>query len=54
MTDKAELLEQLRRQDEVTLLELLDINSSELVDAFLDKLDDRVEFIRGQLEDQEQ
>lgn len=36
--DKLELLEQLRQLDEVTLLELLEINSSDLVDAFLERI----------------
>ena len=38
MTDKTELIEILRTIDEVTLLELLRINSDDLVDAFLDKI----------------
>ena len=37
---KQELLEQLRLVDEITLLELLNITSDELVDQFLDKIDD--------------
>jgi hypothetical protein len=42
MTSKFELIEELRRVDEVTLLELLGITSDELVDAFLDKIEDNV------------
>ena len=38
MTNKAELIELLRTIDEVTLLELLDISTDELIDAFLDKI----------------
>jgi hypothetical protein len=34
----AELLELLRDEDEVTLLELLEITSTEIVDAFHDKI----------------
>ncbi len=34
----AELLEQLRKLDEVLLLELLEISSEDIVDAFLDRI----------------
>ena len=46
-----ELLEKLRQVDEVTLLELLDISTDELVDAFLDKIEDRYSFICSQIYD---
>lgn len=46
-----ELLEKLRSLDEVTLLELLDLNSSEIVDAFLDKIEDNLSFIYSQVHD---
>lgn len=51
MTSKLELLEILRSLDEITLLELLNINSTELVDAFLDKIDDRIEYLYQQVEE---
>lgn len=38
-----ELLDELRELDEITLLELLEVNSTELVDAFLDKISDNKE-----------
>jgi hypothetical protein len=38
-----ELIEELRKLDEVTLLELLEINSTDLVDAFLDRIEDNLE-----------
>lgn len=38
--NKLELVDELRRVDEVTLLELLDISSDDLVDAFLDKIEE--------------
>ena len=38
--DKFELLEKLRELDEVSLLELLEITSEELVDRFMDKIED--------------
>ena len=37
---KFELLEKLRKLDEVSLLELLEITSEELVDRFMDKIED--------------
>jgi hypothetical protein len=38
--DKIELTEELRKVDEVTLLELLNITADDLVDAFLDKIEE--------------
>jgi len=49
--NRLELIEKLRQLDEVTLLELLDINSEELVDAFTEKIHERIEFIHQQIED---
>jgi hypothetical protein len=36
-----ELCERLKRYDEITLLELLDISTEELVDRFGDKIEDK-------------
>ncbi len=36
--NKTELIESLRRLDEITLMELLNLTSDDLVDAFLDKI----------------
>lgn len=47
----SDLLTKLRSLDEVTLLELLDINSEEIVDAFLDKIEDNLTFIYSQVHD---
>ena len=47
--DKTELIEELRKLDEVTLLELLEVTSSDIVDAFLDKIDDRIDYIYRQV-----
>lgn len=47
----SDLLAKLRSLDEVTLLELLDINSEEIVDAFLDKIEDNLNFIYSQVHD---
>lgn len=46
-----ELIERLKQEDEVTVLELLEINSDELVDAFLDKLEEKQDYVTAQLED---
>jgi len=49
--DHAELLEKLKQLDEVLLLELLDLKSEELVDAFLDKIAEREAYIRHETEE---
>lgn len=38
--NKAELIELLRSVDEITLIELLEIDTDELIDVFLDKIDE--------------
>jgi hypothetical protein len=47
--NKIELLDKLRRTDEVTLMELLEINATELVDAFLDKIEDKLDYLYEQV-----
>lgn len=49
--DYGELLDKLRKLDEVTLLELLELTSDDIVDAFLDKVAERETYIRHELED---
>jgi len=49
--DKIELLDYLRKLDEVTLCELLEVTSDDLVDAFLDIIYEKEQFIRNQIED---
>ncbi len=39
----SELCEELKRIDEITLLELLEISSEEIVDKFEDKIEDRLD-----------
>jgi hypothetical protein len=51
--DKSELLQKLRKLDETSLLELLEINSDDLVDAFLDKIDDNLDRLYGKATDEE-
>jgi nucleoid DNA-binding protein len=36
--NKVELIEELRTMDEVTLLELLEVDAQDLIDAFIDKI----------------
>lgn len=48
--DKSELLERLRLYDVLTVVELLNLNTDDIVDAFLDKIDDRYEEIHQALE----
>jgi hypothetical protein len=48
--DKISLLNKLRKVDEVSLLELLNITSDDLVDAFYEKVEERFEYIHDQLE----
>ncbi len=47
---KFELLELLRKTEETLLLELLDISSEELVDAFADRIEERLSYIYGQIQ----
>lgn len=44
-----DILDQLRSLDEVTLMELLEITSEDLVDAFIDRIEDNLSFIYTQL-----
>lgn len=46
-----ELIAKLRQLDEVLLMELLELTSDDLVDAFLDKISDKFTYIHNQLED---
>jgi hypothetical protein len=39
----SELCEELKRIDEITLLELLEISSEEIVDKFEDKIEDKLD-----------
>lgn len=46
-----ELIEELRKVDEVTLLELLDIEADDLIDMFGDKVKERLDYIHNYLND---
>lgn len=45
------LLQKLKQLDETLLMELLEINSEDLVDAFLDKIRDKENWLYAQLEE---
>ena len=49
-----ELMEYLKRIDEISLLEILDISSEELVERFQDKIDERFEELSEEFEIQEE
>lgn len=44
-----EIMEELRKVDEITLLELLDIEADELIDAFPEKIKERLQYIHDYL-----
>lgn len=41
--NKLELIEELRKADEITLLEVLEITSEDLLDRFMDRVDDNMD-----------
>jgi len=49
--DKAELIEKLRKIDETLLLDLLEITSDDIVDAFLDRITEREDYLRYETEE---
>lgn len=53
MKTLTDIINHLRRIDEISLLEVLDISSEDLVDRFGDKIEDRYELLREDFEDEE-
>jgi hypothetical protein len=47
-----QLLEELRKVDEVTLLELLDVTAEDLIDAFPEKIKERFDYVHDYLNNQ--
>ena len=47
-----ELIDELRKVDEVTLVELLDLEADDLIDAFPDKIKERFQYIHDYLSEQ--
>lgn len=54
MASYSELIRALRQLDEITLLELLDVSSEDLVEAFKSKLEERRGYIEKELEIEDQ
>lgn len=50
MTSYSELIETLKRLDEVTLLELLEISSEDLVERFPELIEEKRGYIQKELE----
>ena len=53
IVNKVELIQKLRTLDEVTLLEALEISSDDIVDAFLDKINEKLDYLYKQVKDQD-
>ena len=46
-----DIYDKLKRMDEVTLLELLNIQSTDIVDRFQDLIEDRADYLEETLDD---
>ncbi len=46
-----EICENLIKIDEITLMEILDISSEDLVSRFKDKIEEKIEYLEDDLED---
>ena len=53
IVNKVELIQKLRTLDEITLLEALEISSDDIVDAFLDKINEKLDYLYKQVKDQD-
>lgn len=51
MLTLTDLADRMKHLDEVTLLEVLDIKSDELTDRFLDKIENRFDYLCEELEE---
>lgn len=47
-----EIIERLLREDEVSLLELLEINSELILERFSDRVEDRMEYLENYLDEE--
>lgn len=47
-----EIIERLLREDEVSLLELLEINSEMILERFSDRVEDRMEYLENYLDEE--
>lgn len=51
MKTLVDVIEWLKRVDEISLLEILEISSEDLVDRFTDKIEDKYEELREDIEE---
>lgn len=54
MKTLADVINHLKRIDEISLLEVLDISSEDLVDRFVDLIEDRYEQLREEFEEEDE
>lgn len=54
MRTLADVINWLKRIDEVSLLEVLDISSEEIVDRFSDKIEDKYDELREDIEEDDE
>lgn len=52
MLTYSDILDRLKQVDEISLLEVLDISSEELVDRFEDRIRERIDYLMEDLEDE--
>jgi len=48
-----EIAEKLKRYDEILLLELLEISADDIVDRFMDIIEEKADFLENDLEEEE-
>ncbi len=49
-----EIAEKLKRYDEILLLELLEISADDIVDRFMDIIENKADFLENNLEEEEE
>ena len=49
-----DVCDRLKQQDEISVLEVLEITSEELVDRFADKIEDNLEYFAEDLDDEQE
>jgi len=54
MKTLADVINHLKRIDEISLLEVLDISSEDLVDRFVDKIEDKYEQLAKEFENEQE
>jgi hypothetical protein len=47
-----DVCDRLKQQDEISILEVLEINAEELVDRFQDKVEEKLDYLAEDLEDE--